>query len=265
VSTTGESEHHSEGHLSEVFAEVARQLEAGKGPAEVLRRITTSAVAVVPGCDHAGVSIIEWEGRIETRAATDDVPRLVDTIQYKTGQGPCLETIGQHETSVIHELARECRWPEFSRRAAELTGVSSMLSFRLFIEQGTIGALNLYSRQSHAFDEHSRAIGAVLAAHAAVAIVGSQQRERADNLESALRSSREIGIAVGILMARGFTTREQAFDLLRAASQHLNIKLRDLASAIADTGEFPKVLDSGMSRKRFPTTGGSAKPVRRDR
>lgn len=259
MNTAGESGHdESEGHLSEVFADIARQLEAGKEPAEVLRRITASAVAVVPGCDHAAVSIVERDGRIETRAATDDVPRLVDTIQYETGQGPCLETIRQHEASVIHELLRNCRWPEFSRRAAELTGVSSMLSFRLFVEQGTIGALSLYSRRRHAFNEHSRAVGAVLAAHAAVAIVGSQQRERAENLETALRSSREIGIAIGILMARGLTTREHAFDLLREASQHLNIKLRDLASAVADTGELPGVLDSGTSRKRSPTTGGSA-------
>lgn len=255
MSTTGESGHESEGHLSELFADIARQLEAGGGPAEVLRRITASAVSVVPGCDQAGVSIVGRDGRIETRAATDEVPRQVDTIQYETGQGPCLEAIQQDETIVIHELARECRWPKFSRRAAELTGVSSMLSFRLFVEQGTIGALNLYSRRPDAFDEHSQAIGAVLAAHAAVAIVGSQQRERAENLETALRSSREIGIAIGILMARGLTTREQAFDTLREASQHLNIKLRDLASAIVETGELPGAPNGGTNRKRSPHSG----------
>ena len=46
-------------------------------------------------------------------------------------------------------------------------------------------------------------------------------------------------MAMGILMARGLSTSEQAFDDLRRASQHLNVKLRDIATAVVRSGELP--------------------------
>lgn len=226
--------------LAEAFADVARQLQAERSPEEVLDRITAIAVRLVEGCDHAGVTIVRRSGAVDTPAASDDVPRRVDAVQYEAGEGPCLEAIEEHDTYLIDDLSTEDRWPRFSRRAYDEFGVRSMLSFRLFLEEDTIGALNLYSRREGAFDEHARAVGAVLAAHAAVAIMTARERERADNLERALESSREIGIAVGILMARGRRTREDAFTALREASQHLNLKLRDVATAVADTGELPE-------------------------
>lgn len=56
------------------------------------------------------------------------------------------------------------------------------------------------------------------------------------NLEIALHSARRIGMAMGILMARYQVTDEQAFDLLRRASQHLHRKLRDIAEDVIYTG-----------------------------
>lgn len=48
-------------------------------------------------------------------------------------------------------------------------------------------------------------------------------------LLEALKTRETIGVAVGLLMERRGSDREQAFELLRGGSQHLNIKLRDLA------------------------------------
>jgi AmiR/NasT family two-component response regulator len=59
---------------------------------------------------------------------------------------------------------------------------------------------------------------------------------RAVNLQRALQSNREIGVAMGILMQRNQFTRQQAFDVLRVASQSSNRKLADIASEVADTG-----------------------------
>jgi GAF domain-containing protein len=224
--------------LAEVFADLARQL-TGPDPDEVLQRIVSAAVEVVEGCDHAGISLVLRNGTIDTPAASDDVAAKVDAIQYQTGQGPCLETIEDDRTYLIDDMATEDRWREFSRRAAGETAVASVLSFRLFTDEDTMGALNLYSREPRTFDERARAVGAVLAAHAAVALSNARDRERAEHLETALKTSREIGIAIGIVMARDRSTREQAFDQLRQASQHLNKKLRDVAGDVAQTGQPP--------------------------
>ncbi|SDY82209.1 ANTAR domain-containing protein [Modestobacter sp. DSM 44400] len=48
-------------------------------------------------------------------------------------------------------------------------------------------------------------------------------------LETALVSSRQIGMAMGILMKRHQLTEEQAFDQLRDVSSRRNVKLRDVA------------------------------------
>lgn len=59
---------------------------------------------------------------------------------------------------------------------------------------------------------------------------------RASNLETALATNREIGQAMGILMATHKLTTQQAFDLLRVVSQNSNRKLRDVADDVIHTG-----------------------------
>lgn len=97
-----------------------------------------------------------------------------------------------------------------------------------------------YSRQTNAFDEDSIAVAAILAAHAAIAMNTAHDRQRAENLEQALESNREIGMAMGVLMSSGLHTQQQAFDILRRASQRLNVKLRDVAATVVESGELPK-------------------------
>lgn len=55
-------------------------------------------------------------------------------------------------------------------------------------------------------------------------------------LEAALEHSREIGAAVGVLMALHKLTREQAFDALRRASMAQNVKVHVLAARVLETG-----------------------------
>ncbi len=229
-----------ENDLAVVFADIARQLQTEDSPEKVQQQITRAAVDTVQGCDHAAISLVRRHGGIETVAATDDVPPRVDAIQYEVGQGPCVDAIDEQDTYLIDDLAADQRWPSFSHRAAEETGVRSMLSLRLFVDTDTIGALNLYSRKADAFDEHACAVGAVLAAHAAIAVQAARDRARAEQLEQAVQSNREIGMALGVIMARGRLTREEAFAVLRRASQHLNRKLRDVATEVVDTGQLPE-------------------------
>ena len=79
-------------------------------------------------------------------------------------------------------------------------------------------------------------MGVVLASHAAVALKSA--RHDAD-MDHALQSSRTIGEAIGILMARYLDSEEAAIQRLVTVSQHSNIKLRDLAQQIVTTGEIP--------------------------
>lgn len=62
-------------------------------------------------------------------------------------------------------------------------------------------------------------------------------RER--QLQQAIESHRSIGHAVGVLIERHKVTAVQGFEMLRQASLHRNIKLRELARRVVETGEEP--------------------------
>ena len=220
---------------AEVFAEVARALVAQADVQRTLQKIVDLAVETIHGCDHAGVTFLEGR-EASTAAASDDVPATVDAIQYETGEGPCLDAIRHHEVYRTGDLAAERRWPRFSGRAQRETGITSMLCFRLFVEGDTLGALNMYSKAEDAFDDEAQAVGLVFAAHAAVALANAIHDEQ---LEEALQSRDVIGQAKGILMAQQGVDADRAFDMLRRASQRLNLKLRDLAAEVARSGGRP--------------------------
>ena len=218
------------GASADAFAEMARSLLAEEGVQDTLQKICDLAVETIDGCDHAGISFLKGR-KVDTPAATDDVPRHVDVIQYEVGEGPCLDAIREHEVFETGDLGSERRWPQFAGRAQRETGITSMLCFRLFVEGDTLGALNLHSKAADAFGEESRTVGLVFAAHAAVALSTAMHDEQ---MEEALQSRDLIGQAKGMLMAREGITSDQAFDMLRRASQRLNVKLRDIAGGIVN-------------------------------
>jgi transcriptional regulator with GAF, ATPase, and Fis domain len=216
--------------LSQTFADIARALLSEDTVEATLQRIVDLAVETVEGCECAGITFVRG-GQWSTPASTSEVPPAVDSIQYETGEGPCLDAIREHEVFQTDDLSQEERWPRFAPRAAAETAVVSMLCFRLFVEEDTLGALNLYAMIPAAFDDDDRAVGSVFAAHAAVALSTAQHDHQ---MEEALRSRDTIGQAKGILMARQGVTADEAFDMLRRGSQRLNIKLRQLAQQVTD-------------------------------
>lgn len=217
------------------FAALARSLLAQEDVQKTLQKIVELAVETIDGCDHAGITVLHGR-RPATPAASDEVPGMVDAIQYEAGEGPCLDAIRDHEIFRTGDLSREARWPGFSARTHRETGVASMMAFRLFVAGDTLGSLNLYSRRFDAFDDRAQAAGSVFAAHAALALSTALHDEQMDQ---ALASRDVIGQAKGVLMAREGVTAEVAFDMLRRASQRLNVKLLKLAQDVARTGASP--------------------------
>ncbi len=245
--------------VADTFRRIARQLFVIGSTDATLHRIVRLAVEIVPGADYAGVSRMRNRA-VTTPAWSDELALRIDEAQYAVDEGPCLSAIRLHGTFESTDLGTDERWPAFGPRAAEM-GVSSLLSFRLHtsseddeIKQDpsatpagpdtvTLGALNLYARDRDAFGEADHRTGALFAAYASVALEAAEAyrgaQETAEGLQIALESRDVIGQAKGILMAREHVTAEEAFDILRTTSQHLNVKLRELAAQVAETGELP--------------------------
>ncbi|TDQ54184.1 GAF and ANTAR domain-containing protein [Actinorugispora endophytica] len=221
--------------LTKVFAEVARGLIAHEALPNVLDAIVRLAVETVDGCEEAGVLVLDRRRDFETPSASGDLVRESDRAQFECDEGPCLDAARNESSFLVPDMAAETRWPRYRPRAVAL-GVASMMGFELFAHDGVFGALDLYSREPRAFDERAREIGWVFASHASVAIAAAQ---RAETLRAGYATRQEIGAAVGILMERYRITGEQAFEVLKRASMESNVKLREVARRLTETGEVP--------------------------
>ncbi len=214
------------------FSDLARSLQAEPDLDQTLRSIVSAAVVNIDGADLAGITLVTKNGALSTPAATDELAREIDRVQYEVRQGPCLSSAWERITVLADDLRTETRWPEFARRAAEL-GVLSMLSIQLYVRDEEMGSLNLYSRKASGFGDEDENIGLLFASHAAVAMVGAQHES---NLLAALVGRDIIGQAKGILMERYQITDTAAFAVLVRTSQFSNRKLRDIAETLATTG-----------------------------
>lgn len=247
-------------HLARLHLTVAGRLRAFGSEADAALSMSHTAVLMLPGADHAGMTLQRPGGRLLTVGATDPVVEAVDRIQYQLHSGPCVDAVIHARPFIAHDLSHSEHWQQFGARAADL-GILSMLSYRLFLDdspdfpssqsqegpQGDelrhaplIGSLNIYAGAADVFDsEHTLPAVAALSGYAALAIWGGRRAHQVAGLEQALDSSRDIGVAQGILMERYKVSRDQAFGLLTMASQNSNRKLRDIAAELAETGELP--------------------------
>ncbi len=229
--------------LATEFVSLNAQLREGAFLDESLQRLVDLAVDTVRGCDWAAVT--SWPtGTVPRSLATSDpVASVTDQLQYDTGEGPCLEAADESETlqapKRIDDVTTESRWPTFCAAVAEQTPVRAVLSFHLGSTPHPT-ALNLYGRRAGGFDGEPLDTAVLFAAHAHVLLAHAVSADRATHLDLALVSSRQIGAAVGILMASLRITDEEAFERLRQASQGLNRKLVDVAEEVRTTGELPR-------------------------
>ena len=228
------------------FTEVARSLFLADSVGDSLARAVDLSVVTIEACEFAGAFLLEGD-EVTTRACTDPIVAEVEALRLRTGEGPCLDAIAHKLTFYADELGSDPRWPNFGPKAAA-KGIRSLLALPMATD-GTLGALNLYARYPQAFGVVDRARGLLLASMAgfAYSIARSHEDEerRAENLHAALTTRELIGQAQGILIERERITADQAFHVLRQASQHLNVKLREVARDLVDTGERP---DTGSSR-----------------
>jgi hypothetical protein len=229
--------------LALAFAEIAQHLYLADTSDELLTRVAITAVAAIEGCDLASITVKE-NGAFRTIASTGKAASDVDEAQYTTGEGPCIDAI--EAPLVFAGRFPDERWPNLGSRPLDC-GVLSAASYRLtatgeLTDSSLVGSLNSYSSNPDAFVEEARQVGLILAAHASVAaaVVGERTslEQMGRQLHEALSSRDVIGQAKGMLMERLGIGPEEAFDALRRSSQYLNVKLREIAEKLTQTGEF---------------------------
>jgi GAF domain len=156
--------------FANAIADVARRLQAERSAEETLQTMVDLAVSTIPGCDHAGVSIVN--DKIETPVASDDVPSVstrssTTPMRAVPGRDPPARDLPHRQSPSRAPLASF----QLSREALDRRPHALVLPV---VERGTLGALNLYSKRTSAFDDDSLRAGEVFAAHTAQKHGGSR-------------------------------------------------------------------------------------------
>ena len=217
---------------TEAFASLAKLVYAGSGSAEVLDAICRVAVQIIPGADHACISTLDKDKQLHTQAASDDVASLMDRLESEAQEGPCLDSIVEDSVQHDADISNETKWPRLAELTLSRTSVRGMVGYQLLDGRGSRAAFNVFSDTPGALTQEAADVGAVLAAFTSVALAAAERQTSAENLRRGLESNREIGKAIGLLMAAHKINDEEAFHLLRSASSRTNTKLATLADTI---------------------------------
>jgi GAF domain-containing protein len=223
-------------HLTEGIAELSRLLVNEEALDDTLHRVADLACRNIGGADLAGVTLLR-DGKPTTAVFTDPASPEMDSAQYDTGVGPCLDAWRHQQVFRIDSTADDGQWPAFSQAAAD-HGIQSTISLPLAVRGNGIGALNLYSKQAAAFSDEDEQVGSLFADQASVALTNAQLYDSAyrltQQLQEALTSRAVIDQAKGILMGQRGMGVDEAFAVLRTTSQRENRKLRDIAQELVD-------------------------------
>ncbi|WP_184764422.1 ANTAR domain-containing protein [Streptomyces griseoloalbus] len=217
--------------LAEALTAAARQLHDTSSPDSTLDTAVRLAVDLVPGADHAGISVIERNNRRRTLAWTDEVVRSAEDGHPAPERRPYWHRLWTAPVAGVEDSEGDEGEDVLSER-----GLRSVLSLRLRADRRRLTVLTTYSRKPRAFDETSLRIGRLFTAHVGMALDSATVREQ---LTEAMRTRDLIGQATGILMERLDIDAAGAFDSLVRASQRENVKLRDLARRIVDAHNTP--------------------------
>ncbi|TYP86519.1 GAF and ANTAR domain-containing protein [Blastococcus xanthinilyticus] len=224
--------------MEQLLRDLSRVTLVDRELTDVLTEVTRIAARGIPGAEASSITLIRNE-RPFTAAHHGQMALDADELQYAHGGGPCVDAGRGGVLLRVDDMHVEQRWPDYVAHLVQETPVRSSLSIPLPYQGSSIGALNNYSTQVAAFDSpESLRAGLEIAEVVAVAVANADAHwlvvEQARNMGLAMESRAVIEQAKGVLMAQQHVDADQAFEILRQASQRYNRKLRDIAAGIVE-------------------------------
>lgn len=219
--------------LASELASLTTELARCETEVELLGAVLERTRQLVPAADQASVLLLGRHGGVATSVGDGETPAGGPRPEVR--EDPALIAAAEGSTELVADTATEQRWPVFAEQAAA-RGIRSSLSVGLVADGVPLGALTLRAGHPHAFDEAAQFVASTLAVHAGIAL---GQLRVVQNLRAGMASREIIGQAIGVLVERRRIPSRQAFDLLVHASQHNNVKLREIARIVVETGQDP--------------------------
>jgi ANTAR domain-containing protein/GAF domain-containing protein len=226
--------------LAEAFTALVEALLDGQdGHTMPPARIVELATRCMPRGRHVALVISEDGSTSRSLAATSDLPARVDELRTEVGQGPALDVLETNDLVVSNDIAVDPRWPMFGPRVVDRLGIHSTVAYRLYLAPRLRAALVLYSDWPHAFDDLTIATGSIFASYCSLAVITDQLLGDRLSARRAREVHREIGVAVGLLMAAEEIGIVDAYRRLVRAGRNLRRTLPDLAHDVIQQRSLP--------------------------
>ncbi|QDG65354.1 GAF and ANTAR domain-containing protein [Pseudarthrobacter sp. NIBRBAC000502772] len=189
----------------------------------------------IPGTVGAGVSILDPHARPVSSGFTGSVVERADALQYELVQGPCLTAWATQESILIHDVAAEARWPNWSAAVVDFP-IRSVISTPLIADGQAIGAMKIYAATPGAFEDATAALMELFASPAATLLSHIQTAETPERisagLQSALFSRDLINRACGILMERHTIAEDAALQQLMRQARATRSTLKEVSTIV---------------------------------
>jgi len=184
----------------------------------------------------AGVAVtLSVDNEPWTVGASNDLAAEVDLIQFEVGVGPCLLALRSGIETYAPDLGADPRWSSYGPRAAA-HGAASCISVPVLVDASPVAVVKVYAGEVDGLTVEQQDVARTVALEVAggirLAVTLGEQAQLLDDREAAMHTRRAIDLALGVLMQRQQCSAAEAFTLLRTASQHQNVKLREAAQQV---------------------------------
>lgn len=175
------------------------------------------------------------EKKAATVTSSSPQAEALDEVQNSFSDGPCMTAIRERTVVRVGDVRDDPRWADY-HSAAAAQGVRSVLGVPFELQGEARAGLNVYSATPHDFspdmvewihhEVHLASSALRLAARLA------RHRDAEQDLQAAMASRTVIDLAAGIIMGQNRCSQDEAVAILKAASNHRNQKVRDVAAEL---------------------------------
>jgi hypothetical protein len=214
----------------------AELVSLSNGEVKSLRKLAELAVARVPGCAAAHVTIWRYGELIQMAATHPDAAELAD-LAIRVGRGPLIGAVRDGRQVSCPDLLDEHRWPEWATEALR-RGMRSALHLVHEVPPATL-VLSLFGVRPAVLDAASVPMAEMLARFGGTVFAntlayGAAQRT-ATQLKDSVAARAVTDQAKGILMHALGCNAEEALSYLRKESQRRHVKVTEVAARIIAT------------------------------
>ena len=235
-----------EGLLINAFVGLADTLVDDYDVIDVLDRLAGYSVQLL-AAESVGILLADAQATLRVVASTNEQTEWMELLQLQADEGPCVECFRAGVPVNVDDLAAAAtRWPRFVAALRERGAYGSVHALPLRLRRQAIGTLNLFHAAPGPLPAADLALGQALADVATIGILQERAIQRgevlSEQLQAALNSRVIIEQAKGVLAVSGQLSMDAAFRALRGFARRNNLRLSDVARALADRDLAPAVV-----------------------